>query len=112
MKTMILTVLTTATLAITGCAVDPTSSEPASDDTQAAITTTDVSLGGRGGVAVAADPQKRVYDFDKTPRLGQRNPYEVNLGELEAVGATVPFAAADDDLARRQAANCGAGGCK
>ncbi len=113
MKTTILTVLAVTTLALAGCAVDPTAES--TNEEQGALTNSEFdqairhesSLGGMGGIAVANDPQKRLYDFDKTPRIGQRAPYEVSLQQLEAVGAAVPFAAGDDDIARRGSANCG-----
>ncbi len=113
MKTTILTVLAVATFALAGCAVDPTA-ENASDE-QSALTDSEMndalrhesSLGDRGGMTLATDPQHRLDDFDKTARIGQRARYDVNLQQLEAVGAAVPFAAGDDDIARRGTANCG-----
>jgi hypothetical protein len=123
MKTFILSVLTAATLALAGCAVDPTSPGAEDDDaTQQAFVTgdhanlalgVDVGVGGRGGVTVASDPSRRMVDFDKTPRIAERAPYEANLAEINALGA-VPHAAtaSDDDFQRRPSANVDTSGPK
>jgi hypothetical protein len=123
MKPIVLTLLA-ATFALAGCAVDPTSQDAAEnqDGTQQASTgdrandalaSPDVGIGGRAGIAIADDPGHRLYDFDTTPRIGQRSPYDVSLAEINAIGA-VPHAATSDgnDVERRQEANVGTSGPK
>lgn len=122
MKTIILTFLTAATIALTGCAADPSSPESPDSTDQASVAgerasaafEREVSIGGRAGVVLANAPERRMYDFEATPRLGQRSPYEVSLEEIAALGRAVPHAASTDgtDVERRQEANVGVSGPK
>ena len=83
------TLLTLATIGLAGCALETTETTDPTDTEQSAmtiaerhfvdVTSDDRGIGGRSGITVAGDHERRMYDVDKTPRVGQRNPYEVNL---------------------------------
>jgi hypothetical protein len=88
-------VLALASLGLAGCAVETTEQDPAeqTDTTGTALRVAETNtahlaamhraIGGRAGVTVAGDHERRMYDFDNTPRIGQRYPYEANLTALE-----------------------------
>ena len=111
------TLLTLATIGLAGCAVEATEADR-TDTNEAALgiadrpigayADEDRGVGGRGGVTLAGDETRRMYDFDKTPRIGQRNPYEVNLTTLENA-LIVPHGAKLEgtEIRRHPATDCG-----
>jgi hypothetical protein len=86
------TFLAAAAFSLAGCAAD--SSDPSTentDSTQSATVMDDRGhlvlngdyatdgIGGKSGVTIAGDNEKRMYDFDPTPRIADRSQYSVNL---------------------------------
>jgi hypothetical protein len=92
LNTFVLAFVAAATSALTGCAADASEPTETPDSTEQATTMDDrahtalrhdqVDVAGRGGVAVADQFERRMYDFSATPRIGQREQYEVILVQL------------------------------
>lgn len=87
----VFTLLMLASIGYAGCAVDATEHDT-TDAAEAAITLAerdpamlvgaDRDIGGRGGVTVAGDYERRMYDFSVVPRVAARTPHELDLVEV------------------------------
>lgn len=81
--------LTLASFGFAGCAAEAGEQAEKAAMTQADLRVTDQSpaelaamhsgIGGRGGVTMAGDHERRMYEFSSEPRIAEREPYEVNL---------------------------------